>query len=280
MYMYYENEYGKVNFSFGGNSEINVTAIDGLGIVPKECSCVRFIGEDGQTTVTSSVGARTITISGDIKLSSPSRLSAVLKTLNFPGYLYMAFKEKRRRIYCNNAVFVENGRNRLFMRFSLQFTADYPYFKDFVPRKQYLYQRIKLIKTNFTMPCMFSRRENRAEVINYSEFACEPVLYIINTETSAVSGGSGYEILNKTTGQAIKLETTSQEGEIIVVDIPERTVTSNFRGNILTCLSEDTYLSDFWLEPGNNIIEAVNRNSGEQITAACEYSGKYIEAVF
>lgn len=100
---------------------------------------------------------------------------------------------------------------------------------------------------------MFSKRTNETDILVTGQENSEPVIFIENIAVPVNAlEESGIELTNTLPGgteQRIFLETTTQAGEIITVNIPERTVTSNLRGNLLNTLSNDSFLSDFTLLP-------------------------------
>ena len=108
----------------------------------------------------------------------------------------------------------------------------------------------------------------------------EPVFTVYNSGVSTFAESYGIEIENHTTGQSLLIERHTQSGEAITIDIPARKITSSIAGDITASISQDTYLSDFWLAEGANDIEAVNYNAGEDISVVMEYDNKYIEAVY
>lgn len=106
------------------------------------------------------------------------------------------------------------------------------------------------------------------------------VTFEIAYKSASITDNGGISIQNLTTNQHIKLNTQTLLGEVIKIDIPRRKVISSLRGDVIKVISDDTFLSDFWLDVGNNIIKLTNFNTNEVISAVCEYTNKYIEAVY
>ena len=90
----------------------------------------------------------------------------------------------------------------------------------------------------------------------------------------------GYKITNLTTNKMIWLKYEAAAGEIIKIDIPKRTITSSINGNILVNISDDTFLSDFYLTKGQNLVNVLNYNTNETIKVECIHNNSYIEAVY
>ena len=279
MKIYYENDAGRVDFGFGG-SEINVLALEGFGTVNPEYKTSSYYGRDGEYTLDEHVGARCISISCDI-CATNMRVSKILGVLSSSGWLYVSFGEKHRRIYCRRTAINEASRFGKYMRFVFQLTSDMPYFESASVKNTNIYHMIKLIGPSFQFPTMFGKHIDTTSVINFGDKKCEPVLYIINNKVSNLQPiGFGIKITNRTTGQFLKLNTDTLENEIIAVDIPNRKIESNLRGNMLYCISEDTYLNSFVFEPGVNTVSVTNYNTNEKITVATEFSPRYAEAVY
>ncbi len=279
MKLYYENSIGRVSFGFGGE-EINVLALEGLGIVNSKYKTVSYLSRDGEYTFDEHAGARCISISCDI-CASNMRISKILGILSSPGWLFMSFGEKHRRIYCRRTAVSEASRYGKYMRFVFQLTADMPYFESVYSKKADIYHIIKLIGPAFYFPTMLGKTVDTASIMNLGDKKCEPVLYIINNSIlKSGSAGKGIEIKNKTNGAFLKLGTNTLKNEIITIDIPNRTIESNLRGNMLYCISEDTYLNSFVFDTGVNTISVANHNTNEKITVAAEFFPRYAEAVY
>ena len=279
MKLYYENSIGRVDFGFG-DGEINVLALDGFGPVNAQYKTWSYYGRDGEYTTDEHVSSRCISISCDM-CGSNMRVSKILSVLSSPGWLHACFGEKNRRIFCRRTAVSEPSRFGKYIRCVFQLTADMPYFEDTAARNENVYHIIKLIGPSFKLPAMLGRFVTETTIMNSGDRKCEPVIYIINNKVlNCGSAGFGIEIRNKTNGSFLKLNTNTQPGEIITVDIPNRRIESNKKGNMLFCISDDTYLNSFVLEKGMNELSVINRNTNEKITVATEFSPRFAEAVY
>ena len=90
----------------------------------------------------------------------------------------------------------------------------------------------------------------------------------------------GVTVINKTTGESIKLCIYLLKDEAIEIDIENRKITSNMRGNMIKHISEDTFLHKFKLLQGANHLKVISNNANEQINAVCRYRCRYIEGVY
>lgn len=284
IYVSYENEYGKIGMGGGAHPRFNIREITGLGLPEKNYNTVTYAGTDGQETISETVLPRTITIGGDISGNLQHEIANAAKVLNHPGTLYIQSLAKRRRIPCRCIAFdiSERRQGKLFQPFVFQFTADSPYFLDMENRTIAVFKRIDQITPSFSFPLVFTRRDNEADIVNAGDSNTEPIFYIYNTARAAstYSDEYGIEIVNQTTGASIFLLYHTQDGEVITIDIPRRKISSDVNGNIINCISDDTFLSDFTLTPGTNHITVTNHNIDENIEVMCEYSSRYVEAVY
>ena len=279
MKIYYENSKGRVDFGFG-DGELNVLALEGFGIVNPQYKTAEYYSHDGEYTLDEHTGARCISISCDIKASN-MRVSKILGILSAPGMLVVSFGQKNRRIYCRRTAVSEAARFGKYLRFVFQLTADMPYFEEIYPKKSNIYHITKLIGPSFQLPAKLGELINTVSIMNIGDKKCEPVVYIVNNSVLPYeSAGHGIEITNLTNGTFLKINTNTVKNEIITIDIPARTVESNLRGNLLYCISEDTYLNSFVFDTGVNVISVTNRNTNERITVAAEFYPRYAEAVY
>ncbi len=285
MQVTFKNEYGTLDFKGGGNKErLRLLKIEGLGLPKKEYNVTGYSGQPGQELISQKDLARTITLSADItpiQTTLQNEIKRMAKILYYPGELTIRSNGVRRSISCRCTSFDEPERfGKTIAKAVLQFVCDNPYFTDEEAETKSIYYVTNNIKGSFKLPMAFSSRLSRGNVINLGDADSEPKIllytevFVENPETY------GINIINHTTGQSIKLEHYMQEGEEIIIDIPNRKITSNKKGDIISAMSKDTFLSNFWLGVGNNDIEVIDSAVGERISVVMEYNNKYLEAVY
>lgn len=279
----FDNALGSIRFRGAGAGGIRLLAVSGLGLVKKEVNVTSYLGQAGQELLSEKDLARTITLSCDLQSENVRReLSRIMKILYRAGTITLSAGKRRRMIACRCSEFDEPdycGRN--IAKFALQFTCDNPYFTDCEEQTASVLNREKLLYGSFTFPCMFSKRTSRMTLINSGDVEAEPVIMLYNTATkSALGEDYGIEIVNHTTGQSILIERATTNGEVITVDVPNRSITSSLSGDITHSLSQDSYLSNFIFAVGTNDIEAVNYNEGEEISVVFHWKNQYLEAVW
>nr|DAZ26024.1 MAG TPA: tail protein [Caudoviricetes sp.] len=272
------NEFGKIYMSGGtGKSKLRLTGYSGFGLIPKERNTVQYAGRDGQWLVSQTVPARVMTLTGDIEVDSvrdaTKQLENMIHVFDHPCTLTIQIHSKIRAVDCVCTNLEFDDKTRAYQKFTAQFIADIPYFYDPKPYRISVFGREKLIKSNIKTPCLFSRRTNQADIRICGGVKVEPVFYIYS--------GDNYqgeiEIRNNTYNQVIRFTHEVKKGETIQIDVPNRKILSDMDGNITYQISDDTFLSNFWLGVGTNEIQLLSEH--KNLTAVCEYKNLYIEAV-
>lgn len=311
LHITYENKNGKLNFEGGnGRSSWRILEIDGLGIAPKSFKTAQYPAAIGQRTISETIGARTITIQCDVNSiqsqlgrtkSNQWEISKALKILNEPGTILISDGTKTRKINARCTEALQGKRHGGYSVFAMQFVCDYPYFEDKEANTVLLFKAENLIGTNkrwyledgqltsdaietgkFTLPCLFTRRISEGNVFNVGDADTEPIIrvYLDGGEYNGTDGTSGTLIIhNETTKQEIELNLQGAANTTeIIVDIPNRKIFSQDNKNLIHYLAPTSFLSDFWLQKGQNLISVDNYIS-EDCLIVCEFSNKYIEAV-
>ena len=311
LHITYQNDNGKLEFKGkNGRNSWRILEIDGLGLAPKRFSSAQYPGSIGQHTSSETVDARTISIQCDVNSVKTHygdtsynqwEISRALKILNEPGSLLISDGRKIRKINARCVEAVQGERYGGYVVFAMQFVCDYPYFEDKDTKSVPLFKVEPLLGNGtrwyledgqltsegieggeFTLPCVFGRYISKANVINIGDVDTEPIIRIhLNGGTYTGSGGTlGTLIIhNESTKQEIELNLQDAENTTeIIVDIPNRKIYSQDNQNLIHHLAPTSFLSDFWLQKGSNIIGVDNYISGSCLVE-CEFSNKYIEAV-
>lgn len=279
------NSFGQIEMGGAESKGWRIKTITGLGIVARSVQTATYVGFDGQDVLGEVAGPRTITITGDIYNSGhlQDEVSRADRILYRDITVEVQFGLKRRRATCRTSSFEAGERDVYVQQFSLQLIADDPAFYDCEENVCAIYQNVGLLRTSFTLPCLFSQRISEADIFNFGDLKIEPVICITCFhKRDMVSETSGINIYNTTADGSvhlISLETGLAVGETVTIDIASRKITSSTRGTIY-CLAEGSFLSDFWLDLGNNHIVVENLNTNEDILAQCRYYAKYVEAEY
>ena len=275
----FENDRGRVEMLLGGSGPIRISALSGFGNPEKTYSAAFFAGKAGQKTAGAVAKARTMVISGDIS-GDRSRAEEMLKILDEPGRLILDFDDKKREIYCNQTDVTLGVRKGGYTSFVLTLVADEVYFTDTFETRTAVFERENMLYGDIIFPCVFTRKNTEATAENFGEVNVEPVICIYNYADNPDNEESDITIENITTGQKITLETGMTQNECITIDIKNRKVTSSDKGDILNLISDDTFLSKFWLKSGKNHLRAWHGNTGEDISVILSYRSRYREGIF
>lgn len=287
MNFFYENKLGSIHFKGGGTKKdgVYVKEISGLGLPEKECNVAIYVSQAGQEVISERDIERIITLSVDVysKKSVQSMVRRLFDVLYQPGTLAVVAGSMHRKIACRcTGIEQAQRQGREIRSLVLQFTCDCPYFTDDEEQKAALFLRRDLINGSFVLPCIFTERISRTMVVNQGTISTEPVLKIYSTGGDAEQvdlGDSGMTIVNHTTGRKITFNYNLLPGEILTVDIPARNIISNISGSVPGALSEDSFLSDFYLCPGANDVEVISYNAGKELAVSVTYKNQYVEAV-
>lgn len=302
LHITYENEIGRLHLGGGSDySNWHIIEIDGLGLAEKSLNAVTYPWGIGQQTLSETLQPRTITIQCDIHNLGGSKyeVSNALKILNYPGDLLIYDGYRTRKISARCTSSTQGERNGGYKVFAMQFVCDYPHFEDSNITSIPIFKLENLIggsvrwykndngelvheaneSGTFKLPCVFTRLTSEANVLNIGDVDSEPIIkvYMQGETSNSVNSGILY-IKNKSTNQQIELNCEAVSGDIITLNIPNRTIYNQHGENLISYLSPRSFLSDFWLKRGNNYISVIN-NITDSCIVTCEFSNKYIEAV-
>ena len=298
-YLIFKNNLGEINFSGSGDSDIAVREITGLGTPDRIYQTREYLDFDGQITLSSHFSPRTITISFDVVGGSISQKTAeIYRILSQNGNLYTFFNNSRRRIEINQISvesFIRHGSR--VRSFAVQFVCDNPYFSDHSPIYESCYETLgKLVydgeseSWNLDVPSVWGTNSNDKFLINSGDIKSYPIFTVCSSGNAADS--NGFEILRVNPDnpaeiiQKFTLNYPLSDGETVTVCFDSRSngnlrsVTNNLGENLLSYRSEESSLSDFWIDPGKNRIILNNLSGGNSISAYISYENQYIEGVF
>lgn len=270
----FTNDTGSV--IFGDSGQFRIIEIDGLDFISKNRNVTAYFGIDGQHCLSETADVRIITIKGDTKNDLLS-LRRFVRVLSENGILKIGFSSPQKAInaVCTDLVLSDKG--KAYKTFTVQFTADYPYFEDSIYSEKLLFMRNKLICSPFAFPLILSNRESQSSVVNVGDIKSEPIIEI-RALTDGGGTNSAIVLENLTSGKQLTLRHKLTADEILTVDIPSRTITSSISGSVLSSLDDNSFLSDMMLERGENELRVTNGSGGE-ITVKCRFKNKYCQCL-
>lgn len=280
----YKNAYGEISMGGARHPTHRVLTITGVGIPDATRNTVQYYGEPGQECIHEQINFRTISLSVEVDNRGGRgkiELERMAKILSHPGTLTIKTMRRTRCIYCNRCTsFSDSDRTELYRKTVLQFVCDNPYFEDTENTVHDIYIQNKLLTSPFTLPAVFSERIQKTTITNHGDTETEPVIHIYGAENNANTAAENIiTIFNATTAQSITVVYELAEGETLTVDIPERKIYSSLDPDTqLFCISDDTFLSDFVLTEGDNLIE-VMADCTRKTSVTIEYNNRYLEAI-
>ncbi|MBO5733811.1 MAG: phage tail family protein [Clostridia bacterium] len=277
MKLIYENERGKIVMNGGGSKGFNITQIRGISLPECDVEAVRYPYMAGQVVTRVTPMERTITISADVRDDNKKELSRAMNVFSAPGTISITSCGKTKKINVRCVNFEPNKSKGAYIPFTVQFCADCPYFEDIYDTAVYIAKREGKLASAFVLGCVFSVRVLKNLVINYGDVSVEPVF-----EISSVDGAvcpQGICIKNNKNGNEILLNTDVLAGETITVDIKNRKIKSNKRGNLISCLAQDTAISRFSIDVGVSEIEILTPEISGKLSVKCRYNNSYMSAV-
>ena len=280
LHMTYVSDAGTVVFTdqYGRN---RVEEMTGFDLAPMSYETVNM-GSAGQVTVGSTPAARAMTVKfelhygGDLYTLQQAK-ARIVNALSKPGRLTIERFNTKRCIDVQQTVFEPGDRCELWQDCVVQFQADSPYFHDAQDLEEPVFREEDLLQGTFQLPKIFTMRYNDLDILISGAAAVRPVFELIGGE-GALGGDDGVKIENRTTGVSILVHLSPAEGEVVTIDTATGDIISSTQGDMIAALDLESFLSDFWLEPGHNQIVVTNYRSNDKLSAVCVYNNNYVEA--
>ena len=277
----YKNELGTVTMHGSGQAfPLRITAIEGLGLVHREYNAAIYAGYDGQETLDSRAEARSITIAIEaLGKNIAQTVRDTLRVFSQSGTLYIQNEDLDRRIYCSQVQIPDATRvlRGQIATFAVQFVCDNPFFEDAEDIGVSLYKRTKLLSSPFTLPTMFGDIVAGGSIEVKGTIPVEPVITMYYPEE--LDNAEGVTLTNETTGKSLRLDYAPKADDTVTIDIKKRKITSTASGNLINYLTNDSFLGDFVLARGINVLSVDLGDVTSDFTVECRYNNLYNEAV-
>ncbi|MFA5172588.1 MAG: hypothetical protein WC426_13585 [Sulfuriferula sp.] len=246
-----------------------IEEIDGLGAADVRTSSFLFSGRDGGLVTDQFYGFRNITVSGKIisetceqhQIDRDEFLEATPIGSTFPVYV-TNFVGQEFLIYCNVIKPVlKYGVGGMISDFMLQLTAGDPLFynTDGGGLQSATVQRVTQggYVTPYDLPVDWASGSNPTVVVNSGNAIVYPVITLNDSAINPI-------ITNQTTGESFELVLTMVDGDEVIIDMLNRTVTIN-GSNII---GNRTDASTWWgLAVGNNSIVLDSDSGSDNVEA-------------
>ena len=276
MRLTFENALGKAEMSGGGESGIRITAVSGLGMPSYERRTLTSYDFDGAVESARKIPQRSIVVGGDI-IGGTRKAQKLLKLLSEPCRMVVSCDSFEREIAVSACEAEFTEQNGVYTKFALALTCDDPYFYNAEPTQVGLYEKEKLITDETVLPAVFSIRKTSAKIDLCSDREIEATFVILGKRIPDETEGK-IVIENLTTGAVFTLLYVPSDGEIITIDMAERTITSDINGNLIEYISDDSFLSDLVIAKDGAELTAIGYGATGDISAYIIYRNKFIEA--
>lgn len=273
------NDLGRFKLSGSACEGFCICSVSGLEPVSLTRTLETYIGEDGCVENSSHYGQRIITISGDLKMNKNSKdeIRNAMRVLSRKCTLTIDTGDKKRCIDVNASTFTLGKKYSKYQTFVIQLISDYPHFTDENLTGAVLFKKDRLLSNKTVFPAVLSRRTSSCTLENNGDLTIYPVITI--TKKNDIVRDNEILIENKTTGKKILLNKTMSLGEVIVVDIKNRRITSSIEGNILGTLNIYSSLSDFFCDVGENLINVSVNGEQTGVEIMISHFNEYLEAI-
>lgn len=209
--------------------------------------------------------------------NSKNEIRNVIRVLSRKCTLIIEEKEMTRCIKVNAATFTLGKRYTKYQTFVIQATCDYPHFLDKEASDGVLFKKEDLLSATSVLPAILSRRISNCTINNIGDLRIYPVITIMKNDD--IVRENVIVVKNETTGKQITINKSMVNGEVIVVDIKNRVITSNIDGNILGTLDIYSSLSEFMCELGKNEISAFVGGEQTGLQILISFYNEYLEAI-
>ncbi len=277
MRIIFENELGTAVLSGGGDADIRITAISGLGIPSVERRVFTSYDFDGAVESGRKIPVRVITVGGDIR-GGRRYANMLLKLLSKPCSMRIFDGDIDRMIRVDGANVEFEQTNGIYTKFALSLTCDDPYFYDFCESSVGLFVKEKLISDQTVLPAVLSRRTTKARIIPNGDCDIE-AKYVISGKRIAGAEDGRIVIENITTGKTFTLHYIPSDNEVITIDMKKRTITSDSNESLIEYISDDSFLSDLVIEKEGAELFVIGYGAAADMNAYLLYRNKYTEAM-
>lgn len=259
----------------GGDAPYKIKSAEGLGFMNQAAETAEYPFICGQKTLSRTPSPRLITVSFDSAGAGENSQEALAAAAHDEGRLYISSGGKDIYADCYVSALSKTavyGKN--YERYVIQFTCDYPYFKGKEAKTAALFERTRLLKGSFTLPKLFSKRT----VGSYVQVVGDKEVYPVIT-VGGISREEGFDLVftNETTGAVLKAALPGGEYRSIVFDLANGTVTCGGE-DFTVYLDDESFMSDFYLQRGENRISVTAGGIDVNTSAAVSYEEEYISA--
>lgn len=285
------NKRGTFEIGGGNHPTARLLEIEGLSPPEKDLETEACEGGAGDYIKHMRDKSRTITMSFDF-YGVEDDVYKLYRILAQPLEMRFFIGSIRRKIsaICINQTEIESIIYHRLNKIVLQFYCADPYFHSLSPKRYPVAKRTDLFpnvvlddgKQGISLIVrngIATVKETTTIVKNEGDTAVYPTIEVVNNSVQNTTSGISCSVVvkNVTTGKSMTISYNPAQGEKITFDVASRKITSDVNGNITGKITDDTFLSEMYLDFGDNEIEitATAGNTEYELASVCYVDNNY-----
>ena len=285
------NKRGTFEIGGGNHPTARLLEIEGLSPPEKDLETEACEGGAGDYIKHMRDKSRTITMSFDF-YGVEDDVYKLYRILAQPLEMRFFIGSIRRKIsaICINQTEIESIIYHRLQKIVLQFYCANPYFHSLAPKRYPVAKRTDLFpnvvlddgKQGISLIVrngIATVKETTTIVKNEGDTVVYPTIEVVNNSVQNTTSGISCSVVvkNVTTGKSMTISYNPAQGEKITFDAADRKITSDVNGNITGKITDDTFLSEMYLDFGDNEIEitATAGNTEYELASVCYVDNNY-----
>lgn len=285
------NKRGTFEIGGGNHPTARLLEIEGLSPPEKDLKTEACEGGAGDYIKHMRDKSRTITMSFDF-YGVEDDVYKLYRILAQPLEMRFFIGSIRRKIsaICINQTEIESIIYHRLQKIVLQFYCADPYFRSLSPKRYPVAKRTDLFpnvvlddgKQGISLIVrngIATVKETTTIVKNEGDTVVYPTIEVVNNSVQNTTNGISRSVVvkNVTTGKSMTISYNPAQGEKITFDVANRKITSDVNGNITGKITDDTFLSEMYLDFGDNEIEitATAGSTEYELSSVCYVDNNY-----
>lgn len=261
------NNRGTFEIGGGNHPTARLLEIEGLSPPEKDLETEACEGGAGDYIKHMRDKSRTITMSFDF-YGIADDVYKLYRILSQPLEMRFFVGSVRRKIsaICINQTEIESIIYHRLNKIVLQFYCANPYFHSLSPKRYVVAERTDMFPNavldgkqaiNLDVGNIATRKDTVTIAKNEGDTVVYPTIVVVNNTAKNTTSGISCSIVvkNITTGKTMTISYNPAQGETITFDVASRKITSDIAGDITGKITDDTFLSEMYLDYGDNEIE-------------------------
>ena len=283
------NKRGTFEIGGGNHPTARLLEIEGLSPPEKDLETEACEGGAGDYIKHMRDKSRTITMSFDF-YGVEDDVYQLYRILAQPLEMRFFIGSIRRKIsaICINQTEIESIIYHRLQKIVLQFYCANPYFHSLAPKRYSVAKRTDMFPNavldgkraiDLDVGSIATVKETTTIVKNEGDTVVYPTIEVVNNSVQNTTSGISYSVVvkNVTTGKSMTISYNPAQGEKITFDVADRKITSDVNGNITGKITDDTFLSEMYLDFGDNEIEitATAGSTEYELASVCYVDNNY-----